>query len=90
MLIKILLAMAVGFCSRFYSDIRTVKCGAIHDTVKCLPQLIWCDCHFHGVIYYANSVVCTLHFLQCTSVLSLTRLLILRNWQICIDLLHPH
>ena len=41
------------------------QCGVIYDTVKCLPHLIWLDCHFHSVMYYTNGVVCTLHFLQC-------------------------
>ena len=26
----------------------------MHDTVKCLPHLFWCDCHFHSVKYFTN------------------------------------
>ena len=40
-------------------------CGVIYDTVMCLSHQIWSGYHFHSVIYYTNSVISTLHFLQC-------------------------
>ena len=50
-------------------DLHCKKCGVIYDTVKCIPHLFWCDCHFHDVkyssIYFTNGVVWTLHLLQC-------------------------
>ena len=48
-------------------QIHCKKCGVIYDTLKCLPHLFWCNCHFHGVKFFTNGVVSTLYFYRVKS-----------------------
>ena len=69
--VSVQLAMMQGYShegrstSSLETGLHCKRCGVIYDTVECLPHLFWCVCHFHSVIYYTNSVVFRLHFLQC-------------------------